>query len=160
MALPSYRKRLMMFKEILTDGSKLFKMLRESEEQLQEQLLTGDHRSLTEAEENRSLLRKKIAALEERRKELVPDNMGMQKYIRTMVPKSSQGEMITHLEKVLEELKQIKVVHEVNRSLLEERLRFSKEIRETLLSPKITYDERGQLTKSPVRPIQNLDRNC
>jgi len=150
----------MLLKEILIDGGNLFKMLRESEEQLQEQLITGDHRALVEAEENRTLLRSKISVLEEKRKSLVPEDTGMHRYIKTMVAKSSQVEMIASLDEVLEELKRIKVIHEVNRSLLEERLRFSKEIRESLFASKITYDERGQLTRNQLRPSQNLDRNC
>ncbi len=157
---PSYRKRLMLLDEILNDAIRLFKLLHQSEEQLREQLITGDYRALIEAEKKRSLIQEQVTTLEERRKALVPEGTGLRKYIRTKVGKSSQVELLTKLAAVLEELREIKVLNEVNRSLLVERLRFSKELQEALLAAKMTYNERGRLTQEDEDSFRNLDRNC
>lgn len=68
--------------------------------------------------------------------------------------------MLTKLAAVLEELREIKVLNEVNRSLMVERLRFSKELQEALLAAKTTYNERGRLAQEGKDSIRNLDRNC
>lgn len=150
----------MLLDEILNDAIRLFKLLHQSEEQLREQLITGDYRALIEAEKKRSLIQEQVTTLEERRKALVPEGTGLRKYIRTKVGKSSQVELLTKLAAVLEELREIKVLNEVNRSLLVERLRFSKELQEALLAAKMTYNERGRLTQEDEDSFRNLDRNC
>jgi hypothetical protein len=160
MAVLPYRKRLILLEEILTDGVRLFKMLHQSEEQLRRQLITGDYQAMIEAEEKRSLIQHQISALEEKRKGLVPEGTGMQKYIKTKVGMSSQPELLVKLANILEELKAVRVVHEVNRTLLEERLRFSKELQEALLAAKLTYDQRGQLKSEDEGCSLNIDRNC
>ncbi len=160
MTVPSYQKRLLLLREILAEGINLFRMLHDSEEQLREQLITGDHRALIEAEKKRVLIREQIAALEERRKALVPEGTGLRSFIKTMVGKNSQAELLSKLALILGELREIKVIHEVNRNLLEERLRFSQELREKLQAARLTYDERGQLNKLEDGPLPNLDRNC
>lgn len=91
MTVPSYQQRLMLLEEILADGIELFKLLHESEEQLREQLVKGDHRALIEAEQKRASIREQIAALEDRRKTLVPQGTGLQKYITTMIKKATRG---------------------------------------------------------------------
>lgn len=150
----------MLLDEILNDAIRLFKMLHQSEEQLREQLITGDYRALIETEKNRSLLQEQITALEERRTALAPEGTGLRKYIKTKIGKSSQADLLTKLAAVLEELREIKVLNEVNRSLMVERLRFSKELQEALLAAKMTYNERGRLTQEDEDSFRNLDRNC
>jgi hypothetical protein len=160
MKAPSYRKRLMLLDEILSDGMTLFKMLHESEELLRKQLVKGDYQALIDAEEKRTLIQSQINALEERRKALVPEGTGLQKYIRTTIGKSSQAELLGKLAEIIEELKSIRVIHEVNRSLLRERLRFTRELQERLLVDRMTYDKRGQLKDENRNSIKNLDTNC
>lgn len=158
--VPSYRKRLMLFDEVLGDAIRLFRMLHQSEEQLREQLITGDYRALIEAEKKRSLIQEQINSLEERRKALVPEGTGLRKYIKTKIGKSSQVELLSKLAVILEELREIKVINEVNRSLLVERVRFSKDLQEAMLAAKLTYNERGHLKNEDKNSIRNLDRNC
>jgi len=160
MKAPSYRKRLKLLGNILSDGIKLFRMLHDSEELLREQLIKGDYQALIDAEEKRSLIQDQVNALEERRKALVPEGTGLQKYIRTTIGKSSQAELFSKLAEIIEELKSIRIIHEVNRSLLQERLRFTRELQERLLSDRFTYDERGQLKNEKRNSIKNLDTNC
>jgi hypothetical protein len=160
MTEPSYHKRLMLLEELLADGARLFKMLQESEEQLREQLIAGDYQELMESDKERSFIQQHIASLEERRKSLVPEGTGLQKYILTTIQKSRQADLLVKLSRVTELLKQIKVHHEVNKVLMEERLRFSRELQESLLEARLTYDERGQLKNEDKGPAKNLDRNC
>ena len=160
MKAPSYHKRLMLLEEIISDGVKLFKMLSDSEEQLRKQLITGDHQALIDAEKKRSLIQNQVAALEERRMHLVPEVTGLQEYIKTTIGKSSQPQLLSQLDQIVKELQNIRVVNEVNRSLLQERLRFSKELRKSFQTTKLTYDRRGKLKNGDDDPIKNLDRNC
>jgi hypothetical protein len=160
MKAPSYRKRLILLEDILSDGIKLFRTLHESEELLREQLIKGDYQAVMDAEEKRSLIQNQVNALEERRKALVPEGTGLQKYIRTTIGRSSQAELLAKLAEIIEELKSIRVIHEVNRSLLQERLRFTRELQERMLAERITYDERGQLKNENRNSIKNLDTNC
>ncbi len=160
MKAPSYRKRLMLLDDILSDGIKLFRMLHESEELLREQLIKGDYQALMDAEEKRTLIQNQVNALEERRKALVSEGTGLQKFIRTAIGKSSQAELLGKLAEIIEELKSIRVIHEVNRSLLQERLRFTRELQEMQLADKMTYNERGQLKNENRNSIKNLDTNC
>lgn len=160
MAGPSYRKRLLLLEEIFADGIKLFKMLHQSEEQLREQLVAGDFRALMETEKVRSLIKEKIASLEDRRRNLVPEEVSLNSYIRTMIARSRQPSLLAALAEIQEDLRAIRVINEVNRALLEERLRFSKELQESAFAPKTTYDQKGQLKNGEEGPPQNLDRNC
>ncbi len=160
MKAPSYRKRLMLLDDILSDGIKLFRMLHESEELLREQLIKGDYQALMDAEEKRNLIQNQVNALEEKRKALVPEGTGLQKYISTAIGKSSQAKLLGKLAVIIEELKSIRVIHEVNRSLLQERLRFTRELQEIQLADRMTYNERGQLKNENRNSIKNLDTNC
>lgn len=160
MKAPSYRERLLLLEEVLAGGIVLFRRLHESEEQLREQLITGNHRALIEAEEKRASIREEITALEERRKILVPEGTGLQTYIKTKIGKSSQGRLLARLNLIIRELREIKVISAVNRNLLEERLRFSKELQEKLLDSRLTYNENGRLKKQETGPSQNLDHSC
>lgn len=157
---PSYRKRLIMLEDILADGVKLFGRLRQSEERMRQHLISGDYEALVELERERDLVQKNIEYLEERRKQLVPGQVSMQRYIKTMVGKSRQEKMLGQLKEIKEILRDIRVVHEVNRALLAERTRFSRELRERLQARKAIYDQRGRLSKGEDDLPQNLDRNC
>lgn len=161
MVMLSYRKKLILLEEIMTDGVRLFKKLLDSEEQLREQLIAGDYQALLKADQKRSDLQQEINTLEERRKALISTDRSMQSFIKTKIGKSSQPGLLEKLATVQETLKKIRVVHEVNRNLLDERLRFSRELQDRLLATKVTYyNQRGQLNKGEAGPSKNIDRNC
>ena len=157
---PSYQARQHHLEEVLDEGISLFQKLHKSEEELREQLIKGDHKALIEAEGQRNALREQIAALEEKRKTFVPEGRGLRSYIKTMIAKSSQERLLEKLATIMSELREIKALHEVNRSLLEERLRFSKELQERLSEARFTYDERGELRDVKQDSPGNIDRSC
>lgn len=159
MKAPSYQKRLMLLEEILSDGVKLFKMLSESEDELRRQLTTGDHLALAAAEKKRVLISNQVTRLEEKRKALIPEGTGVRHYIKTTIGKSSQPRLLAQLEQIIKELQQSRVLNEVNRSLLQERLRFSQDLRASLELSELTYDRKGKLKDDDDQPIKNLDRS-
>ncbi len=160
MALLSYRERLKLLDELLTNGITVFKKLYRSEEQLRSQLIKGDHQALLAAEEERNRIQRQVILLEDRRKVLVPDGTGLLTYIKTMIGKSKQAALLAKLEIIQEELINTRVIHEVNRSLLEERIRFTRELQDTLSATRLTYDKKGQLDKGRDDPSKKIDRNC
>ena len=160
MTAPSYRKRLMLLEEVLTEGEKLFRMLLQSEEQLRELLIRGDYKAVLDAEEKRSIIRKNIEQMEEKRKMIISEGESLRSYIKAKIGKSRQDQMIAVLDNIREVLLQIKAFNEVNRVLLEERLRFSKELQACLTANRLTYNEKGKLRKGNQGPLQSLDRNC
>ena len=157
---PSYQTRQDQLEQVLDEGIILFQKLRQSEEELREQLIKGDHKALVEAESRRNALRDQIAALEDKRKAIVPEGAGLQGYIKTKIAKSSQKRLIEKLTAIMSELRETKVLHEVNRSLLDERLRFSKELQDRLSKSRLTYDERGELKDINQDSKGNIDRSC
>lgn len=157
---PSYQTRQHQLEEVLDEGILLFQKLHQSEEELREQLIKGDHKALVEAENRRSVLREQIAVMEDRRKTIVPEGKGLQSYIKTMIAKSSQERLLEKLAAIMSELREIKVLHEVNRCLLDERLRFSKELKDRLSEARLTYDERGELRDIKQDSSGNIDRSC
>ncbi len=157
---PSYQLRQHQLEEVLDEGILLFQKLHHLEEELREQLIKGDHKALVEAEDRRSTLRQKIAEIEEKRIKIVPEGTGLQSYIKNKIAKSSQERLLEKADAVMEELLEIKALQEVNRSLLEERLRFSKELRDKLSEARLTYDERGEIKEIKRGQSNNIDRSC
>lgn len=157
---PSYQLRQHQLEEVLDEGILLFQKLHHLEEELREQLIKGDHKALVEAEDRRSTLRQKIAEIEEKRIKIVPEGTGLQSYIKNKIAKSSQERLLEKAAAVMEELLEIKALQEVNRSLLEERLRFSKELRDKLSEARLTYDERGEIKEIKRGQSNNIDRSC
>ena len=157
---PSYQARQQQLEAVLDEGILLFQKLHQSEEELRGQLIKGDHKALAEAESQRNALREQIAALEEKRKAIVPEGTGLRSYVKTMIAKSNQERLLEKLAVIMSELREIKVLHEVNRSLLDERLRFSKELQDRLSQSRLTYDERGELKEINRDSKGNIDRSC
>ena len=159
MSMPSYQKRALLLDEILTEGIKLFKRMLASEEDLRKQLIKGDHRAIMESEQERKELQLAINALEDKRKALIPAGTGMQKYIKSWIGKSKQPILMGKLNELQVILKEMRAIHEVNQVLMAERLRFSKEIQEKVLSQTAYYDQKGRLNKEE-KPSKRIDRNC
>ncbi len=157
---PSYQARQYQLEEVLDEGILLFQKLYQSEEELREQLIKGDHKALVEAESRRSVLREQIASVEDRRTAIVPEGAGLQSYIKTMIARSSQGRFLEKQATIMSELRKIKVLNEVNRCLLDERLRFSKELQDRLSEARLTYDERGELRDNKQDSSGNIDHSC
>jgi|LFRM01.1.fsa_nt_gb hypothetical protein len=160
MKAPSYRQRLEMLRDILETGQSLFSRMRQVEEQLQAQLIAGDHAAVSADEGLREELQRELAALEKKRRALLPAGMGMHRYITTFVGRSRQEDYLKKLEAVRAELQKLAALHEVNRTLLAERLRIAAELREKMAADRITYDRRGQLEEDRAGDAFNLDRNC
>ncbi|MGM0651585.1 MAG: flagellar export chaperone FlgN [Bacillota bacterium] len=156
---PSYQLRQHQLEEVLDEGTLLFQKLKHSEEELREHLIKGDHKALIEAEERRSNIKEKITEMEDKRKAIIPEGKGLQGYIKSMVAKSSQEIFLKKQAAVMSVLRDIKALHEVNRILLKERLRFSKELQEILADSRLTYNEHGQL-KDDKQDSSNIDRSC
>lgn len=161
MNVPPGRERTRLLDEVLTDGKELFKKMLDSEEQLRNQLVTGNYEALLEADDERYKIRQEVALFEERREALVPAGTSMLTYIKTMIEKSSQPAMLEKLFAIQSDLKSIRVLNEVNQALLEERLRFSRELQEsTAFKDTGFYDQKGRLSKGVARSSKKLDRNC
>ncbi|MEW5785208.1 MAG: hypothetical protein AB1767_09080 [Bacillota bacterium] len=160
MVAPSYRQRLEQLNSILAAGVSLFARMREAEKQLQGQLINGDHQAVAQSEELRRALQQEAVSLEEKRRALVPPEISLHRYITTRVGRSRQGELLAGLKAVQDELRQLRALHAVNRSLLEERLRFIRELQELCLNEQGIYDRRGQLKSGPDQVLKNLDCNC
>lgn len=146
--------------EILTSGVSLFSRMREAEEQLQTQLINGDHQAVAESEGSRLLLKKEATALEEKRRAFLLPGMSLHRFITTRVNRSRQGEFLAKLQEIEAELQKLIALHTVNCSLLEERIRFSRELQEICYPEKSVYDQKGQLKSRPDKASKNLDRNC
>ncbi len=161
MSGPSYKKRAMLLEDILREGIRLFKIMLESEEALREQLVLNNHRAILESEQERLEIQEEINSLEKRRKALIPSGTGVQNFIKTRIAKSSQPELLKKLAKLQEVLKEIRAIHEVNQVLLNERIRFTRELQQGVLESRTTYyDQKGRLSKGEEKPSKRIDRNC
>ncbi len=161
MTVPSGRERTRLLDELLTDGKKLFGKMLDSEEQLRNQLITGDYETLLEADDERNKIRQEVVLFEERRKALVPAGTSMLSYIKTMIGKRSQPAMLKKLSAIQGDLKSIRVLNEINQVLLAERLRFTRDLQESAaFNDTGFYDQKGRLSKGEARPSKKLDRNC
>jgi len=148
---------------LLSKGNRLFSELLQVEERLRELLIKGEARKIMGVEDYRINLHKQIASLEEKRRALIPHGTGIGSYIKSVFDKSEQHEMLEKLESIQDKLKQIRVLQEVNRCILQERLRFSRELQDLLHQlhhQKEIYDDRGQLQLFQNGTAINLDRNC
>ncbi|GEM_PF-4642224 len=161
MAVPVYREKAVQLDNVLTEGTKLYKSLLNMEEKLRKQLMKGDYNALLEDEEKRKLLQQEIACLEDKRKSLVPGERSIREYIKTRIAKTSQPALLEKLDEIKDILQKTKAVHEVNRALLEERIRFSKELQDLVLNTKIAhYDQKGRLQRSGPGAAGSLNRSC
>ncbi len=165
---PTARSGLTGLQEILEEGVALLAGLHRSEESLQEQLIRGDYRALAAAEKERSELQRRLAALEEKRRQLVPRGMSIRGFMAqlagTKTAATRDGEagpdlLPALLDQFRDELLQVYALQEVNRELLRERLRFSREIQALLLGRE-AYTDRGEASHSAEKSTIMLDRNC
>ncbi len=161
MAVPAYREKVIELDIVLSEGTKLFKNILYMEERMRKQLMSGDYKALLSDENTRSDLKQKTADLEDRRKNLVYANTGIEEYIKANVEKSSQPDLLEKLAEIRRTLQEIRAIHEVNRALLEERLRFSKELQELVLSSRLAYyDQNGRLQRTEPGSPKTLDQSC
>ncbi len=160
MAEPSYKKRLRQLEALLDDQISLFARLKESEQQLQQQLITGDLQALHRYERERLSIKQELVEMEKRHREMVPEGTALSTYIRTTIPRSQQALLLNKTELITEELVAVKTVHTVNQSLMEVSLRFSKELQRSLRLEIFTYDGRGKLSENEKKPRRRLDYNC
>lgn len=161
MSVPSYKQRAMLLEDILTEGIRLFKKMLELEEALREQLVVGDHQALLDSEQDRLEVQEEINSLEKRRKALIPTGTGVQNFIKSRIARSSQPELMKKLAELQDILKEIRVIHDVNQVLLDERLRFTRELQQGILESKTAYyDQKGRLNKEEEKPSKRIDRNC
>lgn len=161
MAAPAYRERMMELSIVLNEGANLFKNILYMEERLRKQLMSGDYRALLSDENTRLDLKQKVADLEERRKTLVPADTGIEQYIKANAGNSNQRALLEKLAEIRETLQEVRALNEVNRVLLEERLRFSRELQELILSSRLAYyDQNGRLQRTDPGAPKNLDQSC
>ncbi len=157
---PSYRNRLFELKAILDETRCLFTSLHDLEEELQLQLINLDRQAFLASAEKRDKILEQLAALEERKKTLLPGGIGFKTFIYRLIGKSSQAGLLEQLETNIKLFDQVRAIHEVNRSLLQEGLRFSKKLEELFSTGKPVYNEQGLLKQEERDAIKNIDRNC
>lgn len=159
--------------ELLHEGLALLAGLHRLEEDMQEQLIQGRFRELAAGEKTRGEWQFLLASLEERLRSVVPPGMVLRDCMAQLagLPAGAKSEperegsgagrdapadLFNHLRA---RLVQVRALQEVNRALLQERLRFSREMQALLLGREL-YDVRGQVPPSAAECAAALDRSC
>jgi hypothetical protein len=160
MIMPGRQRKLEQLKEILATGAELFSRMREAEQQLQDQLISGRIASEDEADDLRRRLAAEAATLEEKRRVFLPPGMSLRRYITTRVSRSEQEVCLAGLTQIEAELQKLTALHTVNRTLLEQRIRYIRELEQLCYPLKSSYDQKGQLKGGSNQAPPNLDRSC
>lgn len=158
--MPGRQRKLEQLKEILDAGADLFFRMREAEQELQDQLISGRVADTAETDDLRRRLTAEAAALEEKRRAFLPPGLSLRRYIATRASDSEQEACLAGLLKIETELQKLTALHTVNRTLLEQRIRYARELAALCYPLKSLYDEKGQLKSGPDQAPTNLDRSC
>ena len=147
-------------RQILQENKALLTRVRETEEELQDLIARGQARDIQDMEIKREKLQREVNDLEERRQKIVPAGSGVRSYIQEHVAEEELADFITLLEEIGGLIYQIQNHQEVNRSLLHERIRFSREVQELFMPTAKTYDPSGQVNYRDGNQNFNIDRSC
>ncbi len=151
--------------EILQEGVALLAGLLCSEETLQKQLIQGDYRAISATAGERDELQRRLAAFETRREKFFPRGTkigdGLVQTDTVLAPGGTGGRerLQALLGQFREALLQVYALQGINRELLRERLRFTREM-QALLSGDKAYNDRGEPASAVQEDVARLDRNC
>jgi len=145
---------------ILEETKSVFQRVRETEEKLQDHLVKGEALEIQELEPVRLELQQEAERLKEERESLLPEGYTTRSLIGEHAYNEDRETFLSLLDGIDDLVYQVKAHQEVNRSLLQERLRFVREMREVLLPGEKTYDTSGQVSYRGENKNFNLDQSC
>ena len=121
-------------KKLLQKIADMLTHTRETEEKLQHLIARNQTREIQSMDLYRRQLQEQMQQLEARRQQIVPAGTSIRTYIKEQADAREREEFLSLLEEIGSLVYQVQNHQEVNRSLLEERLRFSREMQELLLA--------------------------
>ena len=133
--------------------------LEKKEHQLKQLLVKGKVEEIQQLDDYRLTLQKKLERLKQERSRLLPEGMGLRQYLQDNTPLDQRMEMTQLLEAVTGSLYHLQSIQDVNRNLLEDRLRHSREVIEAFMPSASTYDDSGQVNQSYGETF-NINKNC
>ena len=153
-------KALKELEQILQETRKVFLRVMETEEKLQDHIVKGEASEILELEPLRQQLQQEAQRLKDRREEILPSGCSVRSYIRDNASPGEREDFLSLFEEINNLVYQVRAHQEVNRGLLQERLRFVREMREVLFPSEKTYDPSGQLNFQEGNKNINLDQSC
>jgi len=147
-------------RHILQETARLLARVKETEMKLQCHIARGQTREIQELEQQRDRLQREVSDLEAKRTLLIPSGSGVRTYIKEHATPREREEFLSLLEEIGGLIYQVQNHQEVNRSLLEERIRFTREMQELLLPTAKTYDPSGQVNYRDGARNSQIDRSC
>ena len=147
-------------KELLNEGEALFNEVLAVEEELQGYVIKGAHSAILDSQDRRDSLEARLKVFEKRGNQLIPDGQDIASYINERCEDKVREELLTLFYTVNGKLGQIHSMQGVNKSLLQERARFAKEIQKVLMPQKDLYDNRGQIQDEGGKDNLNINKTC
>ena len=155
-----HRSTLQELQQVLAETRDLFYRVRDTEEKLQGHIVRGEAQEIADLEPFRQELEQEMLRLQEKRRQLLPRDYTARSFIREHASPGARNTILALLDEINGLAYQLRNHQEVNRSLLQERLRHVQEMRELLLPQDKTYDPYGQVHQRESYTNFNLNRGC
>ena len=147
-------------KTFLNEGEALFDEVLTVEEELQGYIIKGEHSVILETQDRRDALESRLSAFEKKGRELIPGGQDIATYINERCEDEVREELLTLFYTVNGKLGQIHSLQGNNKSLLQERVRFAKEMQKVLMPQEDLYDNKGKIQDDHGKDNLNINKTC